>query len=150
MSYSLQDFVALHGTFNADPSNGLAVSRLDNGVELIPLDSTTRKLYGIPFLPLTDEDSEKLPTVLMELYSTLRSQRPVAYIEAEFFGGSGTQANVLFSQNDGGARVNVSDDAINDALAWLGVHPRDGKDLFNTVGLGKRRETDGWLAGCDQ
>jgi len=150
MSYSIQAFVALHGTFNSGPSNGLAVIRLDNEVEIVPLDSTTRKLYGIPFLPLTDEGSKQLPAVLWELYLTLASRRPAAYIEAELFGGSGTQAHVLFSQNGSGAGVNVSDDAINDALAWLGVQPRDGKDLFDTVGLGKRRETDGWLASGDQ
>ena len=150
MSYSIQAFVALQGTFNAGPSNGTAVIQLDNGVEIVPIGSTTRKLYGISFLPLTDEGSEELPAVLLELCSTLGSQRPVAYIEAEFFGGSGAQAHFLISQNGAGSGVNVSDDAINDALAWLGVQPRDGTDRFDTVGLGKHRETDGWLASCDQ
>lgn len=150
MSYSIQAFVALQGTFNADLSNGLIVIRLDNGVEIVPVGSAARKLYGIPFLPLTDEGSQELPAVLLELYSTLRCERPVAYIEAEFFGGSGAQAHVLISQNGDGADVYVSDDAINDALAWLGVQARDGKDLFDTVGLGKHRETDGWLDSSDQ
>jgi hypothetical protein len=150
MSYTIQSFVALQGTFNADPLNGLEVIQLDHGAEIIPIATTTRQLYGIPSLPLTDEGSEELPAVLLVLYSTLGSQRPVAYIEAEFFGGSGAQAHVLISQNGAGAGVNVSDNAINDALAWLGVQPRDGKDRFDTVGLGKHRETDGWLARCDQ
>ncbi|GGY39980.1 hypothetical protein [Pseudoduganella albidiflava] len=150
MSYSIQAFVALQGTFNADPSNGLAVIRLDAGVEIIPIGSTARKLYGIPFLPLTDEGSEELPAAILKLHSTLGSQWPSAYIEAEFFGGSGAQAHVLISKNGAGAGVNISDNAINDALAWLGVRPRDGKDRFDTVGLGKHRETDGWLASYDQ
>jgi hypothetical protein len=150
MSYSIQAFVALQDTFSADPSNGLAVIRLDNGVEIVPIGSTTRKLYNIPFLPLTDKGSEELPAVLLELYSTLGPKLPAAYIEAEFFGGSGVQAHVLISQHGAGVGVDVSDDAINDALAWLGVQPRDGKDRFDTVGLGKHRETDGWLASCDQ
>lgn len=150
MSYSIQALIALQGTFNADPSNGLSVIRLDNGVEIVPIGKTIRKLYGIPFLPLTDEGSEELPPGLLELYSTLGSQRPGAYIEAEFFGGSGAQAHVLISQNGASAGVNVSGDAINDALAWLGVEPQDGKDHFDTVGLGKHRETDSWLASCDQ
>ena len=149
MSYSIQAFIALQGTFNADPSTGLSVIRLDNGVEIVPIGSKTRKMYGIPFLPLTDEGSEELPAILLDLYSTLGSQRPAAYIEAEFFGGSGAQAHVLISQSSASAGVNVSADAINDALAWLGVERRDGKDHFDTVGLGKRRETDSWLASCD-
>lgn len=150
MSYSIQAFIALQGTFNADPSKGLVVLQLDSGAEIVPIGSTTRKLYGIPFLPLTDEDGEELPAVLLELYSRLGSQRPVAYIEAEFFGGSGAQAHVLISQNGACTGSNVSDDAINDALAWLGVQPRDGNDRFDAVGLGKHRETDGWLASCNQ
>lgn len=150
MSYSIQAFVALQGTFNADPSNGLAVIRLDNGVEIIPIGSTTRKLYGIPFLPLTDGGDEELPPVLLELYLTLGSKRPAAYVEAEYYGGSGAQAHVLISQNGADASVNVSDNAINDALAWLGVQPYDGKDGFDTVGLDKHRETDAWLASGDQ
>jgi len=150
MSYSIQAIVALQGTFNADPSNGLAIIRLDNGMEIVPIGSTACKLYGIPFLPLTDEGSEELPAVLLELYSALHPQQPVAYIEAEFFGGSGVQAHVLISQNSADLGVNVSGDAINNALAWLGVQPRDGKDPFDTVGLGKQRETDAWLPGCDQ
>ncbi|MFL6634900.1 MAG: hypothetical protein ACJ8HJ_21560 [Massilia sp.] len=150
MSYSIQAFVALQGTFNADPSKGLTVIRLDNGAEIVPIGSTTRKLYGIPVLPLTDDGSEELPAALLQLHSRLGSQRPVAYIEAELFGGSGAQAHVLISQDGTDAGVNVSDDAINDALVWLGVQPCDGKDRFDTVGLGKHRETDGWLVSCDQ
>jgi len=150
MSYSIQAFVALQGTFNANASNGFAVVQLDNGVEIVPIGSTTREHFGIPFLPLTDEGSKELPPALLELHSSLGSQRPVAYIEAEFFGGSGAQAHVLISQTAASAGVNVSGDAINDALAWLGVHPCDGKDRFDTVGLGKHRETDAWLASGDQ
>jgi hypothetical protein len=150
MSYSIQAFVALQGTFNADSFNGLAVIRLDNGVEIIPIGSATRKLYGIPFLPLTDEGSDELPMAVLGLYSTLGSQRPVAYVEAEFFGGSGAQAHALISQSGACLGVNVSNDAINYALAWLGVQPRDGKDRFDTVGLGQHRETDDWLNSRDQ
>jgi hypothetical protein len=150
MSYSIQAFVALQRTFNADPSRGLTVIRLDHGVEIIPIGSTTRKLYTIPFLPLTDEGSQELPAALVELHATLGCQRPVAYIEAEFFGGSGAQAHVLFSQDGICTAVNVSDNAINDALAWLGVQSCDGKDRFDAVGLSKHRETDSWVASCDQ
>ena len=150
MSYSIKAFVALQGTFNAHPSAGLALIRLDNGVEIVPIGSTTRTLYGIPFLPLTAGGSQESPAVLLDMYSTLGSQRPGAYIEAEFFGRSGAQAHVLISQNGACTGVNVSDDAINDALAWLGVQPFDGKDQFDTVGLGLHRETDRWLASCDQ
>lgn len=78
------------------------------------------------------------------------SLRPVAYIEAEYSGGSGVQAHALIPQSADDLGVKVSDDAINDALAWLGVQPGAGKDRFETVGLGAHRNTDGWLPGGDQ
>jgi len=145
MSYSIQAVIATQGTFPAELPNGLVVIQFDGGVDLIPLESTARKLYGIPFLSLTNEGNDELPSVLKNLCSTLSAQGPVAYIEAEFFDGSGTQAHALISGAGADALVAASDDAINQALRWLGVQPLDNKDQFDTVGLSKHRETDLWI-----
>ncbi len=150
MSYTIQAFIALQGTFNSDLSDGLPVIRLDHGVEMVPIGDVARQRYGIPFLPLTDVGSDGFLPVLLELCSKLGAQRSVAYIEAEFFGGNGAQAHILIPQNADDPSVKVSDHAINDALAWLGVQPGAGKDRFDAVGLGAHRDTDGWLPGGDQ
>lgn len=68
--------------------------------------------------------------------------RPIAYVEAEHFGGIGTQAHALISGSDADARVIVSEDAINDGLGWLHVQACGDKDGFDTIGLGRHRETD--------
>jgi len=65
-------------------------------------------------------------------------------LEARFYAGVGTQASVGWC--DGALRHGpvVAPDAINRALRFLGVQPQDGKDEFDTVGLGRRRSTDDW------
>lgn len=149
MSYSIQAILAAQGTFGAELANGMEVLQLDGGIEMIALGSTARKLLALPFLPLTDEGIEELPPALRSLCAALSAHGPVAYVEAEIFGGSGTQAHALFPAGGTDALVSVSEDAINSALEWLRVLPLDGKDRFDTVGLAKHRDTDSWMVGAN-
>lgn len=136
MTYSIQAFIAVQGGFPA---------ALPDGAIVLPLGSAMRRRYAIPFLPLTDDGATVLPATLQAFCARLGAHGPLAYIEAELFGGSGTQAHVLLAAPGADAVMRVSDDAINRALGWLDVAPVDGKDEFATVGLGRRRETDAWL-----
>lgn len=149
MSYSIQAIIASQGTFGAELANGTEVLQLDGGMEMIALGSTARKLLGLPFFPLTDEGIEELPPALRCLCAALSGHGPVAYVEAEIFGGSGTQAHALFPAGGADPLVSVSEDAINLALEWLGVLPLDGKDRFDTVGLAEQRDTDSWMVGAN-
>ena len=74
------------------------------------------------------------------------SDGPVAYIEAEIFGGAGTQANALYSNGRLAQPIAKSSEAINDALRWLGVKVQGNRDEFDTLGLGRHRSTDRWLS----
>lgn len=71
-----------------------------------------------------------------------------AYIEAEFFGGTGDQAALFFEAGVAVASPGLNDRAINLALRWLAVEADVGKDEFDTVGLFQCRFTDEWLAHC--
>ena len=108
MSYSIQAILAAQGTFAAELPSGIEVLELDGGIEMIPLGSMARKLHRLPFLPLTDEGVEELPPPLHGLCSSLNLHGPVAYVEAEFFGGSGTQAEALIPAMGTDALVSVS------------------------------------------
>lgn len=68
----------------------------------------------------------------------------LAYVEARFYAGVGTQASVGW--RDGALRHGpvAAADAINRALRFLGVEPESGKDEFETVGLGRHRATHEW------
>ena len=69
------------------------------------------------------------------------TQGALVYVEAQFYGGAGTQASVGW--RDGALRHGpvAAPDAINRALRFLGVEPEPGQDEFDTIGLGRRRAT---------
>jgi hypothetical protein len=83
----------------------------------------------------------------------------VAYVEAELFGGRGTQSAIAFrhgtvlvgpihTQSDDGEEdgyTTTDDLAINQVLRALGVSPDGGRDEFDTIGLGRFRETEDWV-----
>lgn len=81
----------------------------------------------------------------------------VAYVEAEFFGGWGTQAALGWERDavafgplltctpgsEGSPWVEVEtgeDMAINEVLRWLGLARREDLDEFGTAGLASRRD----------
>jgi hypothetical protein len=71
---------------------------------------------------------------------------PVAYIEAEFFGGLGGQSAVVWS---GGSEIMApihAPNAIDQALRLQGVLAGDAYDAFAALGLGRHRNTHDWFA----
>jgi hypothetical protein len=88
-----------------------------------------------------------LTGALARLARRLSSTGPVAYVETDYFGGHGDQAATVFVQ---GQRVlrrpRATIGPINDALALLGVTTSALGDAFDTVGLGRHRQTGAWLA----
>jgi hypothetical protein len=77
----------------------------------------------------------------------LSSTGPVAYVETDYFGGHGDQAATVFVR---GQRVlrrpRAAIGPINDALTLLGVTTAALGDAFDTIGLGRHRQTGLWLA----
>ncbi|MDN7489739.1 hypothetical protein CFB40_07510 [Burkholderia sp. AU31652] len=145
MAYSLQAIVARSGAFSSAPlPQGLHVVRLRGDIDMIPLHTAFRKAHDIPFCPFTDGDGTVLPPALLSLCQQLSVQFALAYIEAEFFGGSGCQAHVLFSDGRAASPLVVSDHAINEALRYLGVAKGEARDEFEAIGLDQHRDTDRW------
>jgi hypothetical protein len=87
----------------------------------------------------------------------------IAYIEAEFFGGRGTQSAIawadgavllgpLHTQTHDGEEsgyVTADDLAINQVLRVLGVTTTGGEDELSTLGLGRFRNPTEWRAAAD-
>jgi hypothetical protein len=113
---------------------------------MIPLTSQALKVLGIQLLPLTDEGDVKLPQPLSALCAELCGNGRIAYIEAEYFGGVGTQAHCLFNAGTASGDPLVGGDAINLALQFLGISKGEAADEFEAVGLGKHRDTNRWVA----
>jgi hypothetical protein len=83
---------------------------------------------------------------------------PVAYDEAEYFGGIGTQSAQVW--DDGKVvlgPVRLAEQApdrsggspISQALRRLGVAKGDHADEFDAVALGRNRDTDDWLSSTN-
>lgn len=68
----------------------------------------------------------------------------VAYIEAEYFGGTGSQNAMVWDSSQVIFEETLSQSAINRSLEILGVCKLQGKDEFDTVGLGRHRDTEDW------
>lgn len=127
--------------------------RLTAGVSLLPLERD--------HLLLTEGDDTQ-PNAFAEfsipqwLSDLVRDFTRSAYIEAEFWGGTGTQASVVFEQGRVLSGPEISAHAINSALRQLGVTDgpsitflslpvTTGRDPFDMVGLGRHRSVSGWL-----
>lgn len=76
----------------------------------------------------------------------LSRQGRVAYVEADYFGGTGDQGCVVWERGRELLRETRTDQAINHALRMLGVQTAEGAaDEFDTVGMGKYRRIENWL-----
>jgi hypothetical protein len=128
-------------------------------------------VQGFSLLPITDDLAKELAAYRTDVQATLTKplpylaggvhalaievsyHAPVAYIATAYFGGHGTQDALVWVQGD----LRFSRDTpgydrpwphtpISQALRAIGVVADQGLDEFDTVGLGKHRETHRWAA----
>lgn len=151
MSYELQAVVGhrdgLSGIIAAH--SGSALVELHQGFALIPVledrlgnDEPVSK----PFVFLTS----RLEASIREASKS----HPLAYVEAEFFGGSGIQTAGVWSGGEflyhpeattPDRSTPVDDAPINRALRALGVRREGRHDEFGSVGLDRFRHTEDWV-----
>ncbi|MGW0658081.1 hypothetical protein [Streptodolium elevatio] len=140
---------------------GAAVAALRQGIALLPMpDALFTEMTGVPpeifrgRISAEDPFYRTMHPALETLLAGWSSERPIAYVEADFFGGDGYQSAVVWSggRRRWGPAVDDKFDGprddwpINGALARLGVQGHEGaSDLFDSVGLGRERSTHDWL-----
>jgi hypothetical protein len=112
--------------------------------------------FGLGLLPLTGEIFEsigggecgefmKLSEAVERLARELSIKSPVAYLEAEYFGGVGAQSAVIWANGVKAGEMLREEHSINRALRELGVHLADAHDEFDEVRLGRHRGTGEWF-----
>lgn len=69
----------------------------------------------------------------------------VGYIEAEYFGGQGGQTAILWQKGERYKLYDFGRGVINLILKHLGVSAEIGLDEFDTINLGRHRNTEEWL-----
>lgn len=88
---------------------------------------------------------------LISLALRMSVRGPVAFISTEYFGGQGGQdavawssGDVIFSPESEGYDDAWPNSAISQALRAIGVVAAQGQDEFDTLGLGRHRESHLW------
>jgi|SRR5262245_7639243 len=165
MAHTIQVFIAktevLAGIPNQLPAAHLVP--LSQGFSMIP---NTDELFDLTS-NLTCAESAvsfkvfyKISPQLTHLAKQLSLAGPIAYIETEYFGGTGSQSAVVWENGtiilgpctsetvytaDDGAQEPLAHGSINRALRCLGVLRETAIDEFDAVGLGRFRSNEGWI-----
>ena len=156
MGYELEAVIA-DGGLLAEVTRGLA------DAVLVPLG-----YRNLSLLPITDEFFDgvtdgspsgalglrRIPGGFTSVLADWSRGGPLAYVEADFFGGVGSQGAAVWADSKlvlGPLRVAENEpfgtrSPISQALLWLGVVARHGEDEFATVGLGWHRHTEDWVS----
>lgn len=136
---------------------GTGVVRLHERIALVPItEDAAEALSPGDRSIISLLTKEPLPAALTELLRRTSRKGPIAYVEADFFGGTGQQAAVLWEHGeialgplidpDDLVRGSPSQWPFNQVLRRMGVPVAPGQpDEFATAGLGRHRETEDWL-----
>jgi hypothetical protein len=131
---------------------GALLVKLRQGIAMVPMTDEF-------FAAVTDATSDrpmgfwKLPGGFERVLSAWSSAGPVGYIEAEFFGGDGTQRAALWANGElavgplsveAGQRFAEAGSPISQVLRHLGVKRDNDHDEFDAVGLDRHRHTSEW------
>ncbi len=125
--------------------NKIKIVPLLDGYSLIPLTEDTLKL-------INDDDEVFLingySNLSVKLYSILMQFSQIdkiGYIEAEYFGGEGSQSAILIENGKAVFESIRQQDSINILLKQMGVKKKFLKDRFEYIGLNKCKNTSDWL-----
>jgi hypothetical protein len=148
MAYVISAFVARIPTLEAIAQRyqNAVVVPLAQGFGLIPITHALRQeIHADDAARLYEfyEFTEPIQKIAVNA-SPLSS---IAYIEAEFFGGDGTQAGIVWQQGQVIFEPLLSEEigVIDQVLRTLGVQVGADHDEFDALGLGKYRDTEDWL-----
>ncbi|CAI6035382.1 hypothetical protein PAECIP112173_00800 [Paenibacillus sp. JJ-100] len=124
--------------------SNLVIIHLYNGLVTIPL---TDELYDEINMNQgkTINKYEYLTDQIGLFCSKNSNLSKTAYVEAEYFGGVGSQNGIVWDSGKVVFEETMSKDAINKALKILGIITIDYKDEFDTVQLGRHRFVDRWV-----
>ncbi|MDF3145838.1 MULTISPECIES: hypothetical protein [unclassified Streptomyces] len=156
MGYDLQAVIAGREVLRAAARDlpAARLASLGQGMSLMPM---TDALFD----SVTDGSDAgplgfwRLPGGFEKTLADWSTAGPVAYVEAEYFGGVGEQQAAVW---DGGTIVlgplqvpegqpfPPAGSAISQALRRLGVVASTGEDEFSAVGLDRHRHGEGWIA----
>jgi len=155
MSYQLQAIVAasdlLRRVTGDDPD--MHVVEVAQGMALMPMTGVLHDRLTVP--GHGDELGFILPIGFENTLAGWSADGPIAYVEADFFGGIGSQSAAVWHHrvlalgplhHPTGEQHTGEPSPISQALRHLGVTRGRQADEFAAAGLDRHRDHDGWLA----
>ncbi|MFJ1754437.1 hypothetical protein [Kitasatospora sp. NPDC088134] len=155
MGYYLEAVVAAEPLLRTAAAGlpGAHVVPLRQGLALIPM---TDELHDA----LTDPAAERLrpfrllPHGFQHTLAAWSANGPVAYVEADIFGGTGDRYALAWTAGTLTLgplteRTPTGPTTLSLALRHLGATSDGHLDEFDAVGLGRHRRTEDWLTGND-
>jgi hypothetical protein len=163
MGYRINAFIARTGTFALfqDLSHCLTIVPMAQGFEMLINEWYIRDIFEqLPEFNVGQGDVKQfhpgfdLADVLVSFGVFLSHHQPIAYIEADFFGGNGDQKAVVWFQgkilllperNGDFGSIPDADGPINRVLRLLGVETIPPWDEFVSIGLAQCRDNYDWF-----
>lgn len=158
VSYELRALAGLHkAAAQAAGEAGVTAIELPRGYAVVPITPQVfDRLGGGEGKPFGDT-FWFLSSGVEALARRVSRASPIAYLEAEMFGGTGTQAMVVWRAGEVWAGPATTEFpwppsepasspqwAFNQALRILGVNRGEAFDEFDALNLGKHRHTENW------
>lgn len=144
MAYFLQAIIADQDLLNKSRFNGDFIVSLPQNIAMLPFVESLKEKYSFPYFPIMGIDKIEIPQPIMQACSDLSEHGKAAFIEAEFHGGDGTLACVVWKHGTLLIEPTLSQGAINMALRVLGVEKGPFHDEFEALGLDRCRDTEQW------
>jgi hypothetical protein len=157
VSYELRALVALHqAAAQTAAAAGVAAVELPQGYALVPVTPLAADRLGGAAKP-PGSGVRGLSSGVEALARKVSHTSPIAYLEAEMFGGTGTQAMVVWRHGELSLGPVITQFrwpppdpaanqqwALNHALRELGVDRGSAFDEFDALNLGMHRRTQDW------
>ncbi|MEU2915077.1 hypothetical protein ACFYM3_39270 [Streptomyces massasporeus] len=156
MSYDLQAVIA-HEEMLRVATRDLSAARLASigqGLSLMPMTDAL-------FEAVADGGGDgawgfqRFPGGFEKVLAVWSAGGPVAYVEAEYFGGIGEERAAVWDAGaialaplhvDEGGPFPPAGSPVSQALRRLGVVTRAGEDEFSAVGLDRHRHNEAWVS----
>lgn len=144
MGHCVRAIIGAHKDIQQIENNWLAKGiKLPQGYGMIFLTDALLDNIGELFESANEpSDPETVTSYLLQVYSF---RTKLAYIEADYFGGIGTQSGILYENGNISIPLCSGKGAINILLRELGVWHEVNKDEFDSLNLGIYRRMDKWI-----
>lgn len=147
MSYNLEAFICKQFDTNIIIDNFNKAKKIEIGQGLSLILMTEDLFDQINNFVVSDsvDKFEYLTDNIETKILQLIGDKKFAYVEAEYFGGEGGQIAIIWNNRKRESFFEYGKDCINRVLKSFGIKPENSNDEFDTLGLGRHRNTIEWI-----